>query len=133
MLSYVIKFTNRIKIPQRLTNSIGVKDDKPIEHMIVLSRVLWRNGNAIVIVSGRSDECRDETIQWLHDHIVWYHKLYMRKAGDYRPDDIVKLELLEQIKADGFAPVMAFDDRDRVVAMWRQQGIPCAQVADGAF
>jgi hypothetical protein len=28
---------------------------------------------------------------------------------------------------------MAFDDRNSVVKMWRDLGIPCAQVADGDF
>ncbi len=47
--------------------------------------------------------------------------------------DIVKAELLDQIVADGFSPVMAFDDRNQVVEMWRARGIPCAQVAPGDF
>ena len=28
---------------------------------------------------------------------------------------------------------LAFDDRDRVVAMWREEGVPCFQVAPGDF
>jgi len=28
---------------------------------------------------------------------------------------------------------MAFDDRNRVVATWRANGVPCAQVAEGDF
>jgi hypothetical protein len=57
----------------------------------------------------------------------------MRKEGDHRDDDIIKLELLEQVRADGFEPIMAFDDRNRVVAAWRSAGVPCAQVAPGDF
>ena len=51
----------------------------------------------------------------------------------HRADDILKIELLDQIRADGFSPIMAFDDRDRVVAAWRAAGVPCAQVAPGDF
>jgi hypothetical protein len=57
----------------------------------------------------------------------------MRRVGDRRPDYIVKAELLDQILRDGFSPSMAFDDRDQVVAMWRERGVPCAQVAPGNF
>ena len=57
----------------------------------------------------------------------------MRKEGDHRPDHIIKLELLAQIRSDGFEPIMAFDDRNSVVKMWRDAGIPCAQVAEGDF
>lgn len=37
------------------------------------------------------------------------------------------------IVSHGYEPIMAFDDRDRVVKMWRDAGIPCAQVAPGDF
>ena len=57
----------------------------------------------------------------------------MRKAGDYRPDAKVKEELLTQVKADGYEPILAFEDRERVVDMWRRNGIQCCQVAPGDF
>lgn len=59
--------------------------------------------------------------------------VYMRKAGDYTDDNLLKVELLRQLRADGHEPIMAFDDRSRVVQAWREQGIPCAQVAAGDF
>jgi len=45
----------------------------------------------------------------------------------------VKREMLDRIRADGYNPIMAFEDRSRVVKMWREAGIPCAQVAEGDF
>ena len=57
----------------------------------------------------------------------------MRKTKDYRDDGVVKLELLEQIRKNGFNPVIAFEDRDRVVKVWRDAGLICAQVAPGDF
>ena len=57
----------------------------------------------------------------------------MRKAGDFRDDDIIKVELLHELAEDKFKPIMAFDDRNRVVKAWRAAGIPCAQVAEGDF
>lgn len=107
--------------------------DFPIQHVIDLARSLWLADNQIVYVSGRSDECEEKTRTWLVKHGLPEAPLYMRKAGDYRADDIVKGELLDQILADDIRPVMAFDDRDRVVKMWRDRGIPCAQVAAGDF
>ena len=56
----------------------------------------------------------------------------MRAAGDYRADDIVKRELLATIRADGFEPVIAIDNRQRVVDMWREEGLICLQAADPA-
>lgn len=107
--------------------------DKPIGHICNLARAL--SGHApIVLVSGRSDAVRTETDYWIKVCAqIGFADLYMRKAGDHRPDDIVKGELLDQILDAGWKPLMAFDDRDRVVKMWRKRGIPCAQVADGDF
>lgn len=111
----------------------GVQNDTPIPHTIELARHLARAGMAIVFVSGRSSECRDQTALWLANHGLPGGPLYMRKEGDHRDDDIIKIELLAKVREDGFDPVMAFDDRNRVVAAWREAGIPCAQVAPGDF
>lgn len=109
-------------------------DDKPIPHIIELLDELHGAGARIVLVSGRSDECRTQTIEWIHVHTSLIGPpLYMRKAGDHRPDNLIKIELLAQLRADGYEPIMAFDDRNQVVEAWRKAGIPCAQVAEGNF
>lgn len=108
--------------------------DSPIEHICGLVNLVADAGNAhVVFVSGRSDQCRTATEEWLENLFGFSDPLYMRKAGDHRDDDIIKVELLSHLRADGFNPIMAFDDRDRVVAAWRAAGIPCAQVAPGDF
>jgi phosphoglycolate phosphatase-like HAD superfamily hydrolase len=116
-----------------------VLKDEPIAHVIRLYEVIQCStahnniGENILIVSGRSDECREATEEWLFRNEITHDGLYMRKAGDKRPDNEVKRDILEQIRAEGWVPVMAFDDRDRVVKMWRENGVPCAQVAEGSF
>ncbi len=106
--------------------------DSPIEHICELAHALSKVA-AIVYVSGRSDECRAQTVTWLEANRLPPGRLYMRTAGDHREDYAVKGELLDEVMADGFLPIMAFDDRDQVVKMWRERGIPCAQVAPGNF
>jgi hypothetical protein len=61
------------------------------------------------------------------------HALYMPAAKNYREDDIVKSELLDQIISDSYELWLAIDDRDRVVAMWRARGLTCLQCASGDF
>jgi len=109
--------------------------DEPIQHMIELCRWLWAK-QSVLFVSGRSDECREATRDWLTKHVIPIvpdSALFMRKAGDHRNDDVLKIEMLAEIRALGWEPIMAFDDRNRVVAAWRAAGIPCAQVAEGDF
>ena len=107
-------------------------DDKAIAHIRDLARHLTKV-STVVFVTGRSDAVRAETEGWLEREIGVRGPLYMRRAWDRRPDYIVKAELLEQVLADGYQPLMAFDDRDQVVKMWRAKGVPCAQVTEGNF
>jgi len=114
----------------------GALEDAPFEHMRSVLHGLMCVG-VLVFVSGRPEALRAVTIQWLRKHKFWYviqdPPLYLRHDGDFRPDDLIKKELLARLRADGYNPTMAFDDRDRVVKMWRANGIPCAQVAEGDF
>lgn len=103
------------------------------QEIINIAKSLREFGYVIIIMTGRSAVCRTDTEQWLKYHDIDYSTLYMRKEGDYRSDDIVKSELLDNAIRDGYNVTMAFEDRDRVVKMFRNRGIKCLQVADGAF
>lgn len=86
----------------------------------------------IYILSGRPDSHRTQSEKWLSDHDIYCDKLLMRKAGDHRPDYIVKKEIfLQHFKVEDVLCV--FDDRDQVVKMWRKLGLTCCQVAEGDF
>lgn len=41
---------------------------------------------------------------------------------------VSNLEILRDVRADGFEPIMAFDDRNRAVKAFRAAGVPVAQV-----
>lgn len=112
-----------------------VGKDEPISHMIKLIRHLSMAGMPIVYVTGRSDECRDATVEWIRKHVAIMsgQALYMRKAGDYTDDNILKVQMLEQVRSDGFEPIMMFDDRNRVVKAVRESGLPVMHVAEGDF
>jgi hypothetical protein len=116
---------------RRFNAAIG--DDLVCEPVVKLLRTLHGAGNAIVLCSGRDGGFRKLTELWLTFNDVPHDRLYMRPAGDSRNDEIVKAELLEAIRADGFAPWLVVDDRSRVVAMWRRAGLTCLQCADGDF
>ncbi len=86
------------------------------------------------IWSGRSDSVRAQTEAWLRAHVPWYTVIKMRKAKDYTPDDQLKERWLHAMSPEDRARlVMVFDDRTRVVEMWRRNGVVCAQVAPGDF
>jgi phosphoglycolate phosphatase-like HAD superfamily hydrolase len=90
-------------------------------------------GHTMLIASGRGEEDREVTELWLFEAGLVYEKLYMRPAKDYRPDNIIKMEILDQMRQDGYNPHFVFDDRNQVVDAWRQAGLRCFQVAPGNF
>jgi hypothetical protein len=119
---------------KRFEDPMLILDDKP--HHIVADVVrLLRQKWAIVYVSGRKDTCYNTTVQWLTAQDLWLHPfmLLMRKAEDNRHDFEVKQDILNELIASGYEPVLSLDDRNSVVKMWRDNNIPCFQVAPGDF
>lgn len=110
-----------------------IPEDTPIVHVIEAVQTLRAAGWNVIMCSGRGSQSRVVTEKWLKDNGVEYDHMYMRAHKDYRRDDIIKSELLDQIIADGFIPTRVFDDRNQVVEMWRARGIHCVQVAEGDF
>ena len=109
-------------------------DDAPIWPVIHTMRTLQAAGAECWVVSGRSDAVYDQTVDWVTRHDCAPSRLLMRKAGDYTPDDVLKESWLRSWPSADVARIVAvFDDRDRVVAMWRRHGIQCFQVAPGDF
>jgi len=86
-----------------------------------------------VFCSGRGEENREITEQWLADNKFTYEGLYMRAKGDYRQDSVIKVELLQQIREKYGEPYLWIDDRNQVVDAIREQGIRVIQVAPGDF
>jgi hypothetical protein len=108
--------------------------DKPHKHICDLAKKLDCEASPVVFLSGRHSGEMAVTAAWLRLHVLDKpFSLFMRREGDFRPDYVIKLELLAEVRAAGMEPIMCFDDRDSVVKMWRDAGVPCAQVAPGAF
>lgn len=87
----------------------------------------------IVFCSGRPDDYKRITQEWLAKTGLRYSGLYMRPRQDNRQDDIIKEIILDFEILTRFKPLFILDDRDQVVAMWRRRGFMCLQVAPGDF
>ncbi|WP_175760468.1 hypothetical protein [Burkholderia anthina] len=114
--------------------------DLPNEPVIRTLEGLRHAGADVWFFSGRSDEVRDKTVAWLADHtsfMSWELEgpmLTMRAEGDYTADDVLKRQWLDAMLIDDRRRLVAvFDDRDKVVEMWREAGVACFQVAPGEF
>ena len=112
--------------------------DKPNHAVIKMAQILAESGHMIAIFSGRSQKMAWVTKSWLVKNNVPWCMLKMRptKGQDaFTPDDQLKQmwldDFADNVGKDNILGV--FDDRNKVVDMWRKNGLTCFQVADGNF
>ena len=109
----------------------GIAKDKAIHSMIRLCNILYAAGAYIILCSGRNERNRPETVEWLNKRGINYHELLLRRDEDYRPDAVVKREILQTL--DKSKILFVVEDRSRVVEMWRSEGLVCLQCATGEY
>jgi hypothetical protein len=105
--------------------------DTLIEPVAAVIRALHSHGNRIIMCSARGEQSRKVTEEWLQNNNICYEDLYMRPLKDSRDDQLVKKEMLDRIRNDGYNPVAVIDDRPKVVRMWRKQGLFVFDVGNG--
>lgn len=85
----------------------------------------------IIFVSARPETCRYDTQIWLDAHYRGpYEALIMREANDKRDDTEVKSDMYKKYLSK--LNIMAvYDDRPRVIRMWRELGLAVVDVGPG--
>jgi hypothetical protein len=108
----------------------GISQDQSIEPLAEIIANLYFNSLCRVIYcTGRPENFRPETERWIEIHLGGdCSHLYMRPAGDHRPDYVTKRDLLYKMREDGFAPTMAIDDKPEVCEMFKNEGLLVLQV-----
>jgi hypothetical protein len=113
--------------------------DEPIMPVIFQCRHNFHSGNQVQIWSGRCESVREKTEEWLEKYSVYHAVLKMRPIGDNTPDDQLKERWLDEYIESMYPPLnsmeegktyyrkdpieMVFDDRPKVIRMWRRRGI----------
>ena len=94
----------------------------------------------IIFLSGReeTDQCRQDTINWLTENICssdfgYKWELLMRDKNNFEPDEVIKERIFHKEIEPKYNVIAVFDDRDKVVKMWRSLGLLCNQVYWGNF
>jgi predicted kinase len=99
-----------------------------------LLRIYHGIGIHPILLSGGQGEYKANRERWLAANDLPYHEFHTRRVGDQsRPDDVVKLELFNEFVRDRYNMLGIYDDRNRVVALWRRLNLLCLQVAEGNF
>lgn len=94
-------------------------------------QALWHyhdQGHTVYIVTGRDEKYREVTEKWLVANQAYYDHMYMRPTEpDDKPkteDSVVKHNLFNlHIRPKGHRIVGVYDDRHRVLRMWRKLGL----------
>jgi len=86
----------------------------------------------VFISTGRDGCCLDECTNWLAEHNIYYDKIFIRKAGDIRPDWVIKEEIWRQIAKDYYI-IGLIDDRQQVVRRARSLGLKVFNVEYNNF
>ena len=111
----------------------GISADPPRYDVLRLLLKEWsERGAAVVFVTGRSDEHKGATAEWIIRQLPAFRSagmLWMRDAGDHRPDVEVKRELIWDVMKN-YDVVLAFEDRPHIVEMIREMGIECVDVGE---
>jgi len=94
---------------------------------------MYNANHPVVLCSGRGEEYRDITVEWLRDNKIQYDVLLMRQAKDNRKDAIIKEIILDFEILTRFKPLVVIDDRKQVVDMWRSRGLTVLQCSEGDF
>lgn len=115
--------------------------DKPIEPVISLLDAYLTSEMSVQIWSGRCESVRQKTENWLNENLgtelfddrpCYKNILKMRPIGDSTPDDQLKERWLDEHISGGGKPIVfVFDDRKKVIEMWRRRGIFVFDVAQG--
>lgn len=111
------------------------RDDRPVPAIVMLySSLRLRRHAQVEIWTGRIEQYRDDTIDWINEHLhVEPARLLMRETNDRTQDDVLKRSWLAEARGRSDEVILAFEDRKRVVEMWRAEGVLCCQVAPGEF
>lgn len=77
-----------------------------------------KDASRIIFVTGRGEECRKETLEWLKSKIdsnIHTSQLYMRPWKDFRRDSVVKEEIFNQQLRTNYNIIAWFDDSPKVI------------------
>ena len=133
----VSKVGDRLKYLQQLNKDWDAfyahcHEDTPIMTVLDLLCDLQQVGYRIIFCTGHRESCRQMTEIWLAQHTdgrIVNPQILMRKDGDKRHDTLVEALSEDELQQIAFV----LEDRDSMVAKWRELGYQCFQVADGKF
>ena len=112
-------------------------DTLRVEVIEQVMAVMKQENAHLIFISARPEKYRERTMNWfvkqafeLGHTFPSFVTLLMRPDGDSREDSIVKKEMYNKYLKN-LDVVRVFDDRPRVIRMWREMGLEVTDVGSG--
>jgi predicted kinase len=108
--------------------------DTPNASVVTLFKQLLQTDNKIFVFSGRDKICKEDTVKWLI-RVIGNQKfdqsnLFMRELGNMEDDCIIKEKMYRENIENKYNVLGIFDDRPKVVRMWRSLGLSVFAIGD---
>lgn len=104
--------------------------DEPLAGPVAAIRALSLH-YPLFIVSGRNVEAYTETVTWLRRHDIHPEGLRLRAAGDIQDNGDYKVAFIEDLRRQGFDPIVMFEDQPHVADRVEAAGVPVVRVNPG--
>jgi phosphoglycolate phosphatase-like HAD superfamily hydrolase len=107
-------------------------DDPLIDDVAALLHLL--DGDLrIVLLTGRPQRVRPQTLAWLERYDLRWDLLIMRDWGDYAAAREFKRDTVAQLRGAGFELRLGFEDDIRNRDMFKAEGVPCVYIHSGYY
>lgn len=101
----------------------GVIHDEVIEPTKKVVNLFYRCNYDVIVLTARADSCKNECIEWLDNEKIPFNDIFMRPAGNYEKDYIIKEILLKNIIEKYGHPEFALEDKEDVIQMFKRNGV----------
>ena len=91
------------------------------------------DGLRIVLLTARPIRVQAQTLAWLQRYELRWDLLVMRDWGDYMAAPSFKRLTVHELRDYGFELRLAFEDDQRNVDMFHDEGVPCVYIHSGYY
>jgi len=85
----------------------------------------------VVLLTARPVRVQPQTLRWLRRYDLRWDLLVMRDWGDYMAAPSFKRLTVQELRSYGFDLRLAFEDDQRNVDMFHDEGVPCVYIHSG--
>jgi phosphoglycolate phosphatase-like HAD superfamily hydrolase len=97
----------------------------PVNPMVKEMAKRFRNGHAVVLVSGAPERYQDQTVAWLNRNGIPFDAIFMRPDWDKRRGWQFKKTLFEKRLKNLYDIRLVLDDKEDACRTWREAGLQC--------